>query len=58
TVRGLAALTLSLLGTEEARLRLEDLSGDDTEVHLYLERKMGVRRVSELAEQALATVRK
>jgi len=58
TVRGLAALTLSLLGDEEARLRLEDLSGDDTEIHLYLDRKMAVRRVSELAEQALATVRK
>ena len=58
TVKGLAALTLGLLGAEEARLKLEDLSGDDTEVHLYLDRKMGFRRVSELAEQALATVRK
>ncbi len=58
TVKGLAALTLGLVGAEEARLQLEDLSRDDTEVHLYLDRKMAVRRVSELAEQALATVRK
>jgi len=55
TVRGLAALTLGLLGAEEARLELEDLSADDTEVHLYVDRQIGVRRVSELAEQALAT---
>jgi len=55
TVKGLAALTLGLLGAGEARLQLEDLSGDDTEVHLYLNRKMGVRRVSELAGLALAT---
>jgi len=55
TVKGLAALTLGLLGAGEARLQLEDLSGDDTEVHLYLDRKMGVRRVSELAGLALAT---
>lgn len=58
TVKGLAALTLGLVGAEEARLQLEDLSGDDTEVHLYLDRKMAVRRVSELAEQALAAMRK
>lgn len=58
TVKGLAALTLGLVGAEEARLQLEDLSRDDTEVHLYLDRKMAVHRVSELAEQALATVRK
>lgn len=55
TVKGLAALTLGLLGAGEARLQLEDLSRDDTEVHLYLDRKMGVRRVSELAGLALAT---
>ncbi|MEE9121657.1 MAG: HEAT repeat domain-containing protein [Syntrophobacteria bacterium] len=58
TVKGLAALTLSLLGDEEALSQLEDLSGDDTEIHLYLDRKMAVRRVSELAELALATMRK
>jgi len=58
TVKGLAALTLGLVGAEEARLQLEDLSRDDTEVHLYLDRKMAVRRVSELAEQALAAMRK
>ena len=58
TIKGLAALTLGLLGDEEALSQLEDLSRDDTEFHLYLDCKMGVRRVSELAEQALATVRK
>ena len=57
-LKGLAALTLGLLGAEEARLKLEDLSGDDTEVHLYLNRKMGVRRVSDLAELGLAAMRK
>lgn len=54
-VKGLAALTLGLLGAEEVRLQLEGLSRDDTEIHLYLDRKMGVRRVCELA---LATMRK
>lgn len=58
TVRGLAALALGLLGAEEARLQLEDLCADDTEFRLYLNRKMGVRRVSELAEKALTTGRK
>ena len=58
TVKGLATLTLGLVGAAEARLQLEDLSRDDTEVHLYLDRKMAVRRVSELAEQALAAMRK
>jgi hypothetical protein len=57
-VKGLAALTLGLLGAEEARLQLEGLSRDDTEIHLYLDRKMGVRRVCELAELALATMPK
>ncbi len=57
-VKGLAALTLGLLGAEEVRLQLEGLSRDDTEIHLYLDRKMGVRRVCELAELALATMRK
>jgi hypothetical protein len=58
TVKGLGALTLGLLGAEKARLQLEDLCRDDTEIHLYLDRKMGARRVSELAELALATMRK
>lgn len=57
-VKGLAALTLGLLGAEEVRLQLEGLSRDDTEIHLYLDRKMGVRRVCELAELGLATMRK
>jgi hypothetical protein len=57
-VKGLAALTLGLLGAEEVRLQLEGLSRDDTEIHLYLDRKMGIRRVCELAELALATMRK
>ena len=57
-VKGLAALTLGLLGAEEVRLQLEGLSRDDTEIHLYLDRKMGVRRVCELAELALATMPK
>ncbi len=58
TVKGLATLTLGLVGAAEARLQLEDLSRDDTEVHLYLDRKMTVFCVSELAEQALAAMRK
>jgi len=57
-VKALAALTLGLLGAEEVRLQLEGLSRDDTEIHLYLDRKMGIRRVCELAELALATMRK
>ena len=57
-VKGLAALTLCLLGAEEVRLQLEGLFRDDAEIHLYLDRKMGVRRVCELAELALATMPK
>ena len=57
-VKALAALTLGLLGAEEVRLQLEGLSRDDTEIHLYLDRKMGIRRVCELAELALATMPK
>ena len=57
-VKGLAALTLGLLGAEEVRLQLEGLPRDDTEIHLYLDRKMGVRRVCELVELALATMPK
>jgi hypothetical protein len=57
-VKGLAALTLGLLGAEEVRLQLEGLSRDDAEIHLYLDRKMGICRVCELAELALATMPK
>jgi hypothetical protein len=56
TVRGLAAWAVGLLGAEAARSQLEALLGDDAGVSLYLNRKLVLRRVSDLAKEALAAI--
>jgi len=56
TVRGVAAWTLGLLGAETARPQLEVLLGDEAEVPLYMDDRLMVRCVSDLAKEALATI--
>lgn len=56
TIRALAAWTIGLLGVGGSRSRLEALLTDDTEVHLYIDHKLVVRRVSEIAIEALASI--
>ncbi|KAF0121288.1 MAG: hypothetical protein FD151_1310 [bacterium] len=53
TVRALAAWAMGLLGVEDGRSQLEALLTDNAEVHLYRDRHLGVRRVSEMAREAL-----
>ncbi|MFH1625741.1 MAG: DVU0298 family protein [Pseudomonadota bacterium] len=53
TVRALAAWALGLLGVEDGRSQLEALLTDNAEVHLYRDRHLSVRRVSEMAREAL-----
>jgi len=56
TVRGLAAWTVGLLGAEAAKPQLEALVGDDTEVSLYLNRRLVRRHMSDLAKEALVAI--
>ncbi|RLB81719.1 MAG: HEAT repeat domain-containing protein [Deltaproteobacteria bacterium] len=58
TVRGLAAWTVGLLGAKAAQSQLEALLGDDTEIPLYLDRRLVFCRVSNLAKEALAGANK
>ena len=58
TVRGLAAWTLGLLQSEEARPKLEALLHDHIEVSLYLDRRLLNRPVSDLANEALGLGKK
>ncbi len=53
TVRGLAAWAIGMIGAPEARLRIAPLLRDDTEVEVYLDRKVKICRVRDLARQAL-----
>lgn len=53
---GLAARAIGLLGVEAARSHLEALLGDDSELVLYLNRRLVLRRVSDLAREALAAI--
>jgi HEAT repeat protein len=53
-LRGLAAWIMGLLGVKEARPGLEKLTDDETEIEIYLERRLVRRRVKELAKEALA----
>jgi hypothetical protein len=53
TVRGLAAWTLGLLRAEEARLDLEQLTKDEAEVQMYMDRRLTKRRVKKLVDEAL-----
>lgn len=58
TVRGLAAWTLGLLGAEAARPQLEVLLGDEADVLLYMDGRLMVRCVGDLAKEALAGIRR
>lgn len=53
SVRALAAWAIGLLGVEDGRSELEALLTDNEEVHLYRDRYLVVRRVSEMACEAL-----
>ena len=53
TIRALAAWTLGLIGVEESRSKIEALSTDDTQVQFYIDRKLVLRRVEEIAKEAL-----
>ena len=57
TVRGLAAWTVGLLGAEPARPQLEALLGDEADVPLYIDGRLIVRCVGDLAKDALAGIR-
>jgi hypothetical protein len=46
---------MGLLRTEPDRMRLEPLLGDNAEIEIYLNRKLVVRRVSDLAREALSS---
>ena len=53
TLRGLAAYAIGLLGAENVRPRLEALLGDKAQIRLYMKGNLIIRRVSELAKEAL-----
>ena len=52
-VRGHAAWVMGLLGVEEARARLELLAGDNAEFKMMQDRQVVVRRINDLAKEAL-----
>jgi hypothetical protein len=56
-VRGLAVWALGFLGRVEAMPRLERLLEDGTQIDIYLHQKLQVRRIADLARQALAAIR-
>lgn len=58
TVRGLAAWTMGLFRAETARPLLEGLLADNAEIQLYLDDKLTVCRVRDLAEQAVSALGK
>jgi HEAT repeat protein len=53
-LRGLAAWIMGLLGVKDARPGLEQLTDDETEIEIFLERRLVRCRVKELAKEALA----
>ena len=53
TLRGLAAWAIGMIGAHEARSRITPLLRDDKEVEVYMDRKLRVCRVRDLAEEAL-----
>jgi len=52
-VRGLAARVMGLVGSKEARPKLESLTGDEAEIQLYSGNKLLRRKVGDLAKEAL-----
>jgi hypothetical protein len=55
TIRALAAWTIGLLGVGKSCLELEALLTDDTEVKVYKDHYLIIRRVSEIAREALGS---
>lgn len=53
TVRALAAWAMGLLGIEDGSSELKALLTDNSGVHLYRDRYLGVRRVSKMVREAL-----
>lgn len=53
TLRGLAIWAIGMIGGHEARSRITSLLRDDAEVEMYLDRKLRVCRVRDLAEKVL-----
>ena len=53
TLRGLATWAIGMIGGHEARSRITSLLRDDAEMEMYLDRKLRVCRVRDLAEKAL-----
>lgn len=53
TLRGLATWAIGVIDAHEARSRITALLRDDTEVEVYLDRKLRACRVRDLAEEAL-----
>ncbi|MBW2077832.1 MAG: HEAT repeat domain-containing protein [Deltaproteobacteria bacterium] len=53
TLRGLAAWAIGTIGTHEARSRITPLLRDGAEVEVYLDRKLRICRVRDLAQQAM-----
>ena len=54
-IRALAAWTMGSLGAKESRPQIETLLADNTQVKLYLDRKLLTCRVKEIARGALGT---
>ncbi|MFH2012002.1 MAG: DVU0298 family protein [Pseudomonadota bacterium] len=55
TIRALVVWTLGLLGVGKSYPELEALLTDNTEIKIYKDRQLGIRRVSEIALEALGT---
>ncbi len=55
TVRALAVRAIGLIGAEPHRTQIKPLLSDDSEIEIYLTSKLVVRRVSDLAGEALAS---
>ena len=53
TVRAMAAWTIGLLGAEDSRTRIEPLLADETPVHIFIDQKRIVQKVSEIASDSL-----
>ena len=58
TVRGLAVRTMGLLGVDEVRPSLEQLKKDESELKIYIDRRLIKCKVKELAEEALEKKKK
>lgn len=57
TIRALSAWTLGLLGDKDSTIEIENLLNDDRKIQLYTDRRLLVRRVKDLAKQALVRSR-